>query len=207
MRRFVRSAVLAAAILAAAGPPAASAMLGDATVPYRAMRTVTIDGRSYVGSVESEPGHQRHEQSLFGLDEVFLLDTRAASGILMLPSVHTYIEFALPPLMAELSAPDLFRHPLGTETIAGVATTKYRIDHTAHDGSRAKGYLWVSSSRILMKFDLAVTRAHGGRPMAISMALSALKTGPVDPELFRLPQGLVRLPPDALGPLLGGRPG
>ncbi len=58
-----------------------------------------------------------------------------------------------------------------------------------------------------MKLDVTVTRAHGGKPMAITMTLSHVKTGAVDPALFVLPQGLVELPPDALGPLLGGKPG
>jgi hypothetical protein len=43
--------------------------------------------------------------------------------------------------------------------------------------------------------------------MAIAMVLANLTTGPVDPALFRVPQGMVRLPADALGPLLGGSPG
>jgi hypothetical protein len=184
---------------------AEAAMLGDASVSYRAERTVTVDGRTYSGPVMHEPGHQRHEQDMFGMHEVFLLDTKAATGILVLPTVRTYLEFPFPPLMAELDSPDLVRHPVGPETIAGVATTKYRVDHTARDGSHAAGFLWLSRTGILMKLDVSVTRAHGGRPMAISMALSQVTTGPVDPALFQVPQGLVRLPPDALGPLLGGK--
>ena len=58
-----------------------------------------------------------------------------------------------------------------------------------------------------MKFEASVTRAHGGRPMAIAMALSQVKLGPVDPALFQLPKGMTLLPADALGPLLGGKPG
>ena len=182
-------------------------MLGDASVSYRAERTVTVDGRSYSGPVFHQPGHQRHEQDLFGMHEVFLLDTEQARGILVLPAVKTYLEFPFPPLMAELDSPDLLRHPVGPETVAGIATTKYRVDHTAQDGSRAEGFVWVSRTGILMKLEASVTRAHGGRPMAIAMALSQVAIGPVDPSLFQVPQGLVRLPPDALGPLLGGKPG
>jgi hypothetical protein len=194
-------------IVAFAASPARAAMLGDASVPYQAERTVTVDGRTYSGPVFHTPGHQRHEQDMFGMHEVFLLDTEAARGVLVLPSVKTYVEFPFPPLMAELDSPDLLRHPVGPETIAGIATTKYKVDHTAQDGSRAEGFVWVSRTGILMKLEASVTRAHGGRPMAIAMTLSQVTTGPVDPGLFQLPQGLVRLPADSLGPLLGSQRG
>lgn len=181
-------------------------MLGDAAVPFRAERTVTVDGRTFTGPLFHAPGHQRHEQDMYGMREVFVLDTRAARGFLVLPSVHTYVEFPFPPLLAELDLPDLVRSPMGEETVSGIRTTKYRVDHAARDGSRAQGYLWVSRSGVLMKLDVSVTRAHGGKPIAIVMQLSHLETGAVDPALFALPEGLVRLPADALGPLLGGRP-
>jgi len=182
-------------------------MLGDAAISYRAERTVTVDGRSYTGPVFHAPGHERHEQDLYGMHEVFLLDTEADQGYLLLPSVHTYVAFPFPALMAELDAPDLVRAPVGAETVSGIATTKYRIDHVARDGSRAQGFLWLSRSGVLMQLDVAVTRAHGGKPMAVRMTLAHLEAEPVDPALFVLPQGYVKLPADALGPLLGGRPG
>ena len=202
MRRYVVS-LLALALSASA---AHAAMLGDASVPFRAERTVTVDGRSYSGRVFHMPGHQRHDQDLLGMHEVFLLDTKAAQGIVILPSVRTYLEFPFPPLMAELDSPDLTRAPVGEETIAGIRTTKYRIDHHAKDGSRAEGFLWTSRAGVMMKLDVTVTRASG-RKIAIAMALSQVELGPVDPALFAIPAGFTLLPADALGPLLGGNPG
>ncbi|HXQ49587.1 MAG TPA: hypothetical protein VN802_00705 [Stellaceae bacterium] len=199
--------VLALGLLGLAPLPAGATMLGDAAIPYRAERTVTIDGRTYSGPVFHAPGHQRHEQDLLGMHEVFLLDIKEARGLLVLPGLKTYVEFPFPPLMAELDSPDLLSHPVGKEEVAGIATTKYRVDHAAKDGSRAKGFLWSSASGVLMKLDVSVTRAHGGKPMLIAMVLSQVVTGPVDPALFEPPQGFARLPPDALGPLLGGKPG
>jgi hypothetical protein len=202
--RFLAS--LLAATLLGLAQPAAAALLGDASVPYRALRTVTVNGQTYSGSVAAAPGHQRHVQDMFGMREVFLLDTKASTGFLVLPAVRTYLAFPFPPLMAELDAPDLLRAPVGRETVAGLEATKYRVDHTAADGSRAAGFLWLARDGILVKLDLAVTHPHGGTPMKVAMELSNVVTGPVDPAAFALPQGLVRLPSDALGPLLGGRP-
>ncbi len=199
-------AVAALALLAVvAAAPAEAAMPGDATQPFHAQRTVTIDGRTYTGAVFGEPGHQRHEQDLFGMHEVFLLDLADARGFLVLPSVKTYVEFPLPALLAELDSPDLVKDPEGEATVAGVKTTKYRIDHTAADGSRAQGHLWVSRADVLMKLDVTVTRAHGGKPSQIAMELSHVETGAVDPGMFDLPQGMSELPPEALQPLLGAR--
>jgi len=203
MRSFF--AFLALALLGAA-PRSDAGLIGDASVPYRAERTVWVNGQSYSGAVMSEPGHQRHDQTLFGLPEVFLLDTASAKGFLVLPSVKTYLEFPFPPLMAELDAKDLLRDPVGQDKVAGLAATKYRVDHTARDGSRAEGFLWLARGGILVKLDVAVTRAHGGRPMHVAMELSDLVRGPVDPALFVLPQGYARLPVGALAPLLGGKP-
>jgi hypothetical protein len=207
MRRpfFALLLILLAVGVAKAGP-AAAAMLGDARVPFQAERTVTINGRTYTGPLFHIPGHERHEQELWGTKEVFILDAKAAKGWLLVPSFKTYVEFAFPPVMAELDSPDLTRHPVGQETIAGVRTTKYRIDHTAADGTRAQGYVWVSPDGVLMKLAGTITR-RGGKPLRIAMELSHLEEGPQDPSLFELPPGLVKLPADALRPLLGGRPG
>ncbi|HUK58116.1 MAG TPA: hypothetical protein VLV50_02710 [Stellaceae bacterium] len=202
-----RSAILALVLcLLGAAPQSHAALLGDAAVPYRAERTVTVDGRTYSGAVESTPGHQRHEQDLLGMHDVFLLDTAAAKGFLVLPSVKTYVEFPFPPLMAELDSEDLLSDPVGQEKVAGVSATKYRVDHRAADGSHAKGFLWLARGGILVRLQVMIMRAHDGRPMQIEMELSHLVTGPVDPALFILPQGFARLPAGALGPLLGGKP-
>lgn len=185
--------------------PATAAMVGDASVPFRAERTVTVDGRSYTGPLFHTPGHERNEQSLLGMREVFLLDTAAARGELVVPALQTYVAFPFPPMLAALGAPDLLRRPLGAEDIAGIRTEKYRIDETAADGSRARGALWLSRDGILMKLAVSITRAHGGRPIEIGMVLSQVERGPQDPALFRLPSGYTQLPAEALGPLIGAR--
>lgn len=184
---------------------AAAAMIGDARVSFRAERTVMVNGRTYTGPVFHVPGRERQEQELWGTKEVFILDAAAARGWLIVPSFKTYVEFPFPPVMADLASPDLTREPLGQETVNGVRTTKYRVDHTADDGTRAKGYLWVSRDGVLMKLAGTITRA-GTKPLSITMELSHLEMGPQDPSLFELPPGLVKLPADALDPLLGGGP-
>ena len=202
--------MLFAAVLAlSAGAPrdAAAALLGDASVPYSAERTVTVNGRAYSGKVFHTPGHQRHEQTIQGFAQVVLLDASAKRGWLVLPDLKTYVEFAFPKLMADLGDPALRRAPVGRETVNGVPTTKYRIDHTAADGTHGEGFLWISAQGIMMRLDGTVARPGATRPTTIRMELSHLVMGPQDPTLFELPQGLVKLPAAALEPLLGGKPG
>lgn len=202
MRAVLLAFLLLASMLSAGS--AEAAMVGDARVPFRALRTVVVNGHSYTGLLFHIPGHERHEQDLLGLHEIFLLDIGARQGDLVIPALRTYVDFPFPPLMADLAAPDLLRQPVGEETVAGLSATKYRVDHRARNGSRAVGYLWLSRNGVLVKFDIAVTRRGGGKPLRIAMTLSHVVLGPQDPRLFTLPAGLTRLPAAALAPLLGG---
>jgi hypothetical protein len=209
MDLFRRSALvplLAAALMASPGGGAAAAMLGDAALSYSALRTVTVDGRSYSGMVFHVPGHERHEQEIAGIAEVILLDAAAKEGVLLLPLLKSYVDFAFPPLMAELDDPAWRRRPLGQETVNGMRTTKYRIDHTAGDGSRAEGFAWVSAEGVLMRLEGSVAPAGATSGTAITMELSHVKPGPQERRLFQLPAGLFQLPSAALQAFLTGRP-
>ena len=205
MRRLTM--LLALALAVAAGMPARAALLGDASMSYSAERTVTVNGNSYTGTVFHMPGRDRHEQVIQGMPEVVILDAAAKRGWLVLPGLRSYVEFAFPQLMAELGDPSLLRRPVGRETINGVRTTKFRIERTAADGMQAQGFAWVSPDGVLMRLDGTVQRPGASRPTAIRMELDKLQPGRQDQGLFDLPPGLVKLPSEALQPLLGGKPG
>jgi hypothetical protein len=181
----------------------AATMIGDASVPFSAQRTVTVNGKSYVGRLYHMPGHERHEQDLIGRD-IFILDSETARGYLVVPSIHTYVEFPFPPELAALASSELTRHPEGEEQINGVWTTRYRIDHRVKGGHRVLGHGWVSNDNMLMKFDVAIEGNDAAKPLKIRMELSQVTEGPQDPALFEVPRGLTRLPTEALEPLLQG---
>ncbi|MGO8919166.1 MAG: hypothetical protein ACLQJR_24970 [Stellaceae bacterium] len=203
-----RSMLLLSLMLVAAAPGAArAALFGDASIAYSAERTVTVNGKSYSGMVFHIPGHERHEQTIQGVAEVVILDAASKQGFLVVPMLKTYVTFAFPRLMAELDDPALRRAPVGQETVNGVRTTKYRIDHVSADGSRAQGNAWLSAQGVLMRIDGTLTRDGGGRPVAIRMELANLAVGPQDPTLFQVPPGLAKLPAAALEGLLGSHPG
>ena len=205
MRRLKMLLILVLALAALPAGRARATLLGDAAVSYSAKSTVTVNGRSYAGTVFHIPGRDRHEQEIQGIAEVVILDGTAMRGWLMLPRLSCYVEFKFPQLMAELNAQTLLRSPVGHETVNGVRTTKYRIDHTASDGMHANGFAWVSADGVLMRLAGDVTRPGMSRPTAIELELDNLRLGKQDRALFDLPPGLTRLPGEALEPLLGGR--
>lgn len=182
--------------------PARAAGPLEAPVSYSAMRTVTVDGRTYSGRMFHIPGSERHEQTLLGMEDVFLLDGKADAGFVVLPSLKTMVAFPLPALMVALNDPSLTKSPQGQDVIDGIATTKYRIDRTAPDGTRGAGFFWISHRGVLMKLAGTVT-APGGRKTTIQMVLSDVKEAPQSAALFVPPPGLAKLPAEALAPLLG----
>lgn len=203
-----RSMLLLSLALVAATPGAAhAALFGDAGVAYSAERTVTVNGKSYSGMVFHIPGHDRHEQTIQGVAEVIILDAATKRGFLVVPMLKSYVAFAFPKLMAELDDPGLRRAPVGRETINGVPTTKYRVDHISTDGSHAQGYAWLSAQGVLMRIDGTVTRGGGSKPAVIRMELAGLAVGPQDPALFQVPPGLAELPAAALEGLFGSKSG
>jgi hypothetical protein len=205
-----RSKMLLMLVLAFAALPAGrarAALLGDAAVSYTADSTVTVNGRSYAGTVFHIPGRDRHEAEIQGIAEVVILDGTAMRGWLVLPRLASYVEFTFPQLMAEFSTQTLLHAPVSRETVNGVHTTKYRIDHAAADGLHAQGFAWVSADGVLMRLDGSVAQPGGNRPTAIRLELDNLRLGRQDRALFELPPGLMKLPGASLGPLLGGRSG
>lgn len=199
MHRFLPLLALIVSFLAFA---ANAAELLDAPVSFSATRTVTVNGQTYVGKMFHVPGRERHEQSLWGMQEVVLLDDRQGASTLVLPALKTMVEFPFPPLLAALLDSSLGKFALGEEKVGDMSATKYRIEKTAPDGTRGEGFLWINRRGVLLKL-LGTVTAPGGHRTAIQMALSDVKEAPQAPALFVPQPGLTKLPAAALAPLLG----
>jgi hypothetical protein len=116
------------AVPALIAAPALAETLGDARVGFSAERVLVINGQTYVGRMWHMPGEQRHEQDLPALRPIFILRADSAIGDIILPKLHTVVEFALPKELSLLGDPGLLRQPVGQETVNGIATTKYDVD-------------------------------------------------------------------------------
>jgi hypothetical protein len=189
----------AVAILAASVSSAAT--LSDAKVGFSADRLLVINGKSYHGKMWNMPGKERHEQDMNGIPAAFVLRTDTPIGDLVLPKLHTTVEFVLPPELRLFDDPRLNKTPVGHEAVNGVPTTKYDIAVTVPEG-HGSGNLWLSDQGIPMKLEGSFTRASG-RVATLHWELTQVHLGPQPDSLFQSPQGFSKLPAEALGPLLG----
>ena len=203
--RVLRRALIAVplTVLSLAAAPVWAETLGDARVGFSAERVLVIDGQSYVGRMWHMPGEQRHEQDLPALRPIFILRADSAIGDIILPKLHTVVEFALPKELSILGDPGLLRQPVGQETVNGIATTKYDVDEKMPQG-RAVGSLWLSQDGIPMKCDARLA-TDKGRVSTVRWELRHVKIGTQDAALFEIPRDYAKLPPEAAAPLLGMR--
>jgi len=182
-------------------PQAGAATLGDAQVGFSADRTLVIDGHTYNGKIWAMPGKERHEQAIQGFEPVFLLRADNPLAEIVLAKLKTVVQFAIPAELRLLASPELKKHPIGPDTVDGVATTKYAIDKSVPEG-HAKGTLWLSRDGIAMKLAGTFT-GQKGKVSSVRWELSHVRIGPQPASLFTPPPGLSKLPPEAVAPLLG----
>jgi hypothetical protein len=149
------------------------------------------------------PGEQRHEQDLPAIKPVFILRAGNALGDVVLPQLHTVVEFALPKELSLLGNPNLLRRPDGQEIVNGIATTRYTIEEDIPAG-HIIGSLWLSRDGILMRCE-GKLEPKSGKSSTIFWELRNVELGKQDAALFEVPQGYAKLPPEAVAPLLGMR--
>jgi hypothetical protein len=199
-------AVLTALLLATlTGMQAWAATLSDAKVGFSADRVLVVNGKPYRGKMWNMPGKERHEQDLNGIPAVFVLRSDTPIGDVVLPKLHTTVEFVMPPELRLFDDPRLVRKPVGHETVNGIATTKYDVEVTVPEG-HGNGNLWLSSDNIPMKLDGTFTRASG-RVATLHWELTHVHVGTQPGSLFEPPAGFSKLPAEAIAPLLGLRLG
>ena len=197
----MRAVAIALILSTLAGVTASAATLSDAKIGFSADRILVINGKPYQGKMWNMPGRERHEQNLNGIPAAFVLRTDTPIGDLVLPKMHTTVEFVLPPELRLFADPRLTRKPVGHESINGVPTTKYDIEVTVPEG-HGTGNLWLSDANIPMKLDGSFTRASG-RVATLHWELTHVHVGPQPASLFEPPAGFSKLPAEALTPLLG----
>lgn len=202
MRPLFRASI-ALTMLLAGGGTAPAGTLGDPRVGFSAERILVFDGHTYVGQIWSMPGEQRHQQALPSAEPVFILHAGSTQGDILLPQLHTAVEFAMPKALAALGAPELLGKPVGEERIDGIATTKYAVDKTIPEG-RLAGNLWLSRDGIPMRCDGSLTRENG-KISTVHWELRHVRIGPQDAALFAVPKGYATLSPQAAATLLGLR--
>ncbi len=177
--------------------------LGDPRVGFTAERVLVFDGHSYIGRMWNMPGEQRHEQELPSIKPVFILRADSSIGDVLLPQLHTSVEFDLPTALAVLGRPDLLGKPVNHETVNGIATTKYEVDKSI-PGGHLSGALWLSGDGIPMRCDGSYTNRKG-KVSTVHWELRHVQIGEQDANLFEVPSDYSKLPPEAAATLFGLR--
>jgi hypothetical protein len=188
-------------LLSSATTPAET--LGDPKVGFTAERVLVFDGHSYIGRMWNMPGEQRHEQELPSIKPVFILRADSSIGDVLLPQLHTSVEFDLPTALAVLGRPDLLGKPVNHETVNGIATTKYEVDKSIPDG-HLSGALWLSGDGIPMRCDGSYTNRKG-KVSTVHWELRHVQIGEQEANLFEVPSDYSKLPPEAAATLFGLR--
>lgn len=197
MRATIAAFVVATTIAASAS----AATIGEAKVGFSADRTLVVDGKPYQGKMFAMPGMERHEQNLNGIPAVFVLHGGSPLAELVLPQLHTVVDFTLPAELHLFSDPRLKRRALGSETVNGIPTTKYAIDASVQEG-HGEGTMWMSADGIPMKLDGTFTRTNG-KEGKLHWELSHVMLGPQAAAQFEAPKNYSKLPAEAVVPLLG----
>ena len=190
-------------MLAVSAAAARAETFGDPQVGFTAERVLVLTGKSYVGRMWNMPGEQRHEQELPSLKPIFILRADSSVADVLLPQLHTAVEFELPKVLRVLGQPDLLGKPVGQETVDGIATTKYEVDKAIPEG-HLSGTLWLSRDGIPMRCDGSYTNRKG-KVSTVHWELRHLQIGEQDARLFEVPPDYSKLPPEAAATLLGLR--
>lgn len=191
----------------------------DAAVSFTADFMVSGDKGTYHGSVWHAPGRERRDFSTKDGGQAVILRRDTNSAYLLKPSGRWYVGLAFSAVGALAGGIDTLtveRTRQGTDTIAGIKTTRYKVVGNGPKGSRFDGHAWFTNDGVMMKAEGTVTESNGRRS-EVATALSNLRLGKVEERMFELPAGwmgmdLRSVPPErlaqaieAMRPLLEGR--
>ncbi len=151
-------------------------------VAYSATRTMQAGGHTITGPVHYDSGKERFEMTLEGQQQVMIRRERKRLLYMIMPQMGMGMEMKLGGPKAMPGARDyaeLQPEEIGRETIAGEATTKYRL---AAEGGEV--FIWATDDGIPLRME------GEGPEGSFSMELSDLERGPQPAELFEVPAGI-----------------
>ncbi len=199
--RFSFLLPLVAAFLALAAPAGAAPLVGDTQMPYSADRVVTTNGKTYEGKIYAAPGMQRHEQIVNGIPMIAILRADREVAWLIMPGLHVYAELAFPKAVTEYDGMKALGPPVGIDTVAGLKSERFRVEHEGTDGSALDGWVWMTEAGIVTKID-GTYLSTKKKELKATYALHDIKLGPQDPGLFEVPHDVKKMPPEMLQGLL-----
>ncbi len=180
-----------------AGPGWAASVL-DLKTEYSAASTIRTSKATQHGRLWRTPTALRHESTDGKRQHTVIarLDRRVAW--LLLPEQKLAIEmslenFGLP--VELLNGNGIKQTPVGQETVAGMRTTKVRVERQPGPGpsanGRFEGHVWTTADGIIMR--VVGSGENQGRRGDVNLSFSEVRIARQDPALFELPAGYRRL--------------
>jgi hypothetical protein len=173
-----------ASVTHAAGLPAL-------TAEYSADRVMETEAGTFEGKVFAAKDKERTENTMGGMTSVMIMrrDKQLAWMLMPVQKMYSQMDFGKAQAQSGNPTEDVSITEVGSETIDGHATTKYKL--VMKDGS-AGGFMWFTKEGILMKMDTVMKSGRDKSRMTVT--LKNLKIGSQDASLFELPAGYQAMP-------------
>jgi hypothetical protein len=191
--------ILAGATLALTGFSAVASGLpegwSEPTVAHDGIRVISADHERMESRFYFQPpGKQREDMTREGMTVSVIVRQDLDRAWTILPG-GLFMEMSLEDSLAETSYSASSEgvvdyEKVGTETIDGWATTRYRVV-MLEDGEETQGYFWFTEHWIPIRMEMHLANDPSE---ALRMEVRELKIRAQDPSLFELPPGAVPMP-------------
>jgi hypothetical protein len=170
-----------------------------ASTEYSADRTISSEMGDMQQKVFHSFGKERIEMQMEGMQTVMISRPDLGKFWNLMPMFEIYMEIdaAKASEMTGQVPDDMTIEKVGTDTVKGIATTKYKM--LMKDKS-AGGFIWLTAEHIPLQMDFI--SKEGSEKSRIKMSMSNLKLGKQDAVLFELPEGLNPMP--GMDAMMGG---
>ncbi|MFU8816940.1 MAG: hypothetical protein ACNA7W_16455 [Pseudomonadales bacterium] len=174
---------------------------GELAVSFKATARFEADEHAIEETLYYQAGKLREEMNVGGNDMVIIQRHDLGKLWVVMPQGF-YMETAIDAPNEQVKSFSLVEHErLGSETINGIATTKYKTVWETDDG-RFGGYSWMTDDNIAVKADL-VSESEGEQHH-IRYEMTQLERISHADSLFEVPEGHSRMNIPSMGDLFGG---
>jgi len=176
-------------------PLLAAASLGDyidqPTTGYTAERQVRLGSdMQMTETVYAMPDRERVERSLGGMKTVTVIRRDLGEAWMWTEGQPFFNELPLAKVDAH-SRPfaTLSVEEIGSDTVDGLATTKYRLEGEDEEGMRMAGHFWMTPENIIVRVEMQTHDPERG-PMSFAQQIRSLALGDQPAALFERPANL-----------------
>lgn len=208
MSRLIGLFLCSALVFAAPAAPAATNLL-DLTVEYSADTVIGSGDNPRTGHLWRTPTALRHDMDDHGQTQSVIVRLDRNAAWMVLPALKMALGTDLNGL-TQLSgaasvigaAEKLKPTAVGSETIDGMKTTKYRVQMNDPEAGQFDGFVWSTSQGVVLKIDGA--GEQNGRRGTVHVVFRNIQISRQDAALFEPPAGYkqVTVAPDMIATMM-----